>query len=639
MKTVSIIILLSLIAFSCQKELTSEPILSSIPTLTTTAATSITNTTAASGGNISDDGGAPITVRGVCWSTSPNPVPGGSHTTDGTGAGAFASKITGLTAMTVYYVRAYATNSVGTAYGNQISFTSTNTTTALATIITATTTAITMTTATSGGNVANDGGAPVTARGVCWSTAVNPTTALSTKTIDGTGTGIFASAITGLTAATLYHVRAYSTNSMGTSYGGDSVFTTTATTTIPTIATTAITAITSTTATSGGTISTDGGAAVTARGVCWSITANPTVALSTKTTDGTGVGAFISNITNLVRSTIYYIRAYATNSAGTAYGNEIMFQTTAYTVYVVGIDDNGPGGSRQAVLWRNGIPTVLNAGIIGAFANSVFVNGNDVYVAGGEVDPNNTVNTDVKVWKNGVATILGNSLAATATSVFVSGNDVYVTGKQNIPPLTGAGVLWKNGVATVLNNGFLSADPQSVFVDGSNAYVAGYDRDVVISYDAKVWMNGGIGTILAGGNNGNAAAFSVFVSGGNVYVAGYESNGSKNLAMLWKNGVPTVLSSGTYSAYAQSVYVVGSDVYVAGYESRLINNVAILWKNGVATDLSIGTNNAYANSVFVFGNDVFVAGQESSLAKLWKNGIATVLNNGPFANANSVFVK
>ena len=122
MKTFLCVILLALITFSCQKELSPEAILSSIPTVTTTAASSITNTTATSGGNITDDGGAAITVRGICWSTSPNPGLSGNHTTDGTGSGAFASNLTGLTAMTVYYVRAYAANSVGTAYGNEISF-------------------------------------------------------------------------------------------------------------------------------------------------------------------------------------------------------------------------------------------------------------------------------------------------------------------------------------------------------------------------------------------------------------------------------------------------------------------------------------------------------------------------------------
>jgi hypothetical protein len=89
-----------------------------VPTITTTARTSITATTATSGGNITDDGGGSVTGRGVCWSTSQNPTIAGSKTTDGTGTGSFTSSITGLTPSTKYYVRAYATNSAGTGYGN-----------------------------------------------------------------------------------------------------------------------------------------------------------------------------------------------------------------------------------------------------------------------------------------------------------------------------------------------------------------------------------------------------------------------------------------------------------------------------------------------------------------------------------------
>ena len=93
------------------------------------------------------------------------------------------------------------------------------------TVSTTTPSSITQTTASSGGNVTADGGASVTARGVCWSTSSNPTTSNS-KTSDGTGTGTFTSSITGLTASTTYHVRAYATNSVGTSYGSDQQFTT-----------------------------------------------------------------------------------------------------------------------------------------------------------------------------------------------------------------------------------------------------------------------------------------------------------------------------------------------------------------------------------------------------------------------------
>jgi hypothetical protein len=97
---------------------------SGAPTVaSTTAASSITCSTASSGGNISAQGGCSVTARGVCWSTSANPTTANSKTSDGSGTGTFTSSITGLSANTTYYVRAYATNAAGTSYGAQVSFT------------------------------------------------------------------------------------------------------------------------------------------------------------------------------------------------------------------------------------------------------------------------------------------------------------------------------------------------------------------------------------------------------------------------------------------------------------------------------------------------------------------------------------
>jgi len=94
-----------------------------IPVVSTNAATAVTQTTATSGGVISSDGGATVTACGVCWSTNQTPTIADNKTTAGTGAGSFTSAISGLTANTTYYVRAYATNSAGTGYGSAKSFT------------------------------------------------------------------------------------------------------------------------------------------------------------------------------------------------------------------------------------------------------------------------------------------------------------------------------------------------------------------------------------------------------------------------------------------------------------------------------------------------------------------------------------
>ena len=223
---VNIIIITFLLFTSCTKT-NINPLTPAVPViadLITAAATAISGTTAISGGNISSDGGAAISARGVCWNTSTGPTITNNKTTDGTGTGNFASSVTGLTGTTIYYIRAYATNNAGTAYGNEVSFT---TGASLATVITTALSGITQTTATSGGNITNNGGTAITGRGVCWNTSSGPTTANS-KTTDGAGTGIFASTVTGLTAGTIYYVRAYATNSAGTAYGNEIGLTTTA---------------------------------------------------------------------------------------------------------------------------------------------------------------------------------------------------------------------------------------------------------------------------------------------------------------------------------------------------------------------------------------------------------------------------
>jgi hypothetical protein len=218
-QNITLIVLLSIgflsILQSCKKP--------TIPDVVTANVSGITQTSATSGGNVTNDGGAEVTARGVCWSTIQNPTTSSSKTVDGTGSGAFTSNISGLVANANYYIRAYATNSEGTSYGNEVTF-ATNPI-LLATLTTAEVISITTMFAVSGGEITSDGGGTITARGVCWSTTQNPTTTDS-KTTDGSETGSFTSNITGLNAGITYYVRAYATNSAGTVYGNQRSFTT-----------------------------------------------------------------------------------------------------------------------------------------------------------------------------------------------------------------------------------------------------------------------------------------------------------------------------------------------------------------------------------------------------------------------------
>ena len=309
-------------------------------TLTTTIPSAITATSAILGGTITTDGGAPITERGVCWATTTGPTTSNSKLAIGSGTGSFSNTITGLTANTTYYVRAYAINNQGTAYGNELSF-KTSVILSLATLTTNAATNIASTSAIMGGNVTSDGNTAVTERGVVYATTQTPTTA-NTKVAIGTGTGNIIIAVSGLTANTTYYVRAYAINSQGTAYGNEVSFKTVSSViSLPTVTTNAVTEITGSSATCGGNVTSDGGASVTSKGVCWGTSSNPIYGVNTSNYGGTGTGSFSCLLPVLDSDVTYYVRAYATNSIGTAYGNEVSFKTTASgTQTVTDIDGN-----------------------------------------------------------------------------------------------------------------------------------------------------------------------------------------------------------------------------------------------------------------------------------------------------------
>ena len=298
--------------------------LAPIPEVSTNTVSDISYTTATCGGNVIREGMTPVTARGVCWSTSQNPTINDSLTVDSSGLGGFTSFITGLQPNTHYYVRAYATNSVGTVYGTQRSFSTLVGTPVVSTNIIS---SITDSSAVCGGNVTNEAAYAVAARGICWSTSQNPTINDS-FTVDSSGLGSFTSLITGLQSNIRYYVRAYATNNSGTAYGVQRSFITTAKT--PSVTTSVVSNITCIAADCGGTVSSDGISEVTAKGVCWSTSTNPTITDSL-TIDGNDVGSFTSHITGLQPGTHYYVRAYATNNAGTVYGSQRQFTTPAAT--------------------------------------------------------------------------------------------------------------------------------------------------------------------------------------------------------------------------------------------------------------------------------------------------------------------
>lgn len=306
-----------------------------------------------------------------------------------------------------------------------------------------------------------------------------------------------------------------------------------------------------------------------------------------------------------------------TNAAATS------ISVSGNDVYVCGsIDGN-------AVYWKNGNLVTLGDGN----ATSIAVSGNDVYVAGWVRVFSGAESIHACYWKNGNIALLPDnarsdpywdnfpisSKGSSANSIFISGSDVYIAGGEEISrvdlpdpndPFGAPGyisatsaVYWKNGNEIYLIKGpyagSLADEAYSIFVDGQDVYACG-------ALEARYWKNGT--SVYLPGRTAN----SIYVSEGDVYVAGSQPDGQsfqtyfgifyREVAKYWKNGNPVNLSDGTKNAYPTSIAVSGNDVYVAGYEEKTAGDrdfIARYWKNGNPVVLGDVSKYSEASSIFL----------------------------------------
>lgn len=306
-----------LVISSCDKE---EP--KSVPVVQTGTVTDIGSTQSTISGEVLSDGNNEVIERGFLFADSPL-NPSGSKFPAGAGSGIFSKEFKNLQSGRTYYYQAYATNTVGTAFGEELTF---MTDSEIPSISTSPPAIIMATSVLAGGNVTNDGGSTVTARGLVWNTSTNPTVDHN-KTTNGTGLGQFESEITNLTPNTTYYVRAYASNSNGTSYGNEIVVTTL--TGVVGFGALTVDEITENTARLTGVITDIAGTQVIEKGFVWSDEQNPTVQTNKMTVSGGMLNSYSVVISDLKPGVKYFAKAYAINDLGVFYSTEKEFNTLA----------------------------------------------------------------------------------------------------------------------------------------------------------------------------------------------------------------------------------------------------------------------------------------------------------------------
>jgi len=209
--------------------------------------------------------------------------------------------------------------------------------------------------------------------------------------------------------------------------------------------------------------------------------------------------------------------------------------------------------------------------------------------------------------------------------------DVYIAGRID----RSQAVYWKNGEMTYLTDGAQRSYVFSVTASGKDFYFAGGVEDGNGRLIPVYWKNGTAVQLSDGSKQ--AQVYSIAVSGSDVYVGGFESTNGTLRAIIWKNGVGSVLPLQTESTFSTVLDVTlgGSDVYAIGVESKLGNVFAKYWKNGIEVSLGINAAQypyAYLSDIEVSGNDVHIVGHVfnsngTRIPRYWKNGSEIAITN------------
>ena len=534
--------------------------------VTTAEPTDITAISAVVGGTVTTVDGNYVSMQsGICWGLNPNPTFNDNYIEVENGIGNFSVSMDDLNLSTTYYFRAYAVTSNGTMFGEQKSFTTRN---GIPTLTTTVVSNIMGESAIGGGNITDDGGLNITARGICWSLSHNPTI-IDNHSTDGTGVGVFTSGIINLTLNTTYYVRAYGINALGTFYGNELSFTTR--NGIPELTTADVTNIGNWWAVSGGDITDDGGLYITERGICWSTSSNPTTSDS-HSNNGMDTGSYMVRMVILDPNTTYYVRAYAINSAGTTYGEE-----KAFTTSVTWIDGVLPGSfsvsdSLQVHFSQGNLQYIPNASNNWKFSDYQW---NYIGSQGGT---SSNINRDLFAWGTSGYYTGSNCFWPSGTST--NNNDYYVYGSYtyNLYDQTGMADWGYNPIS----NGGNQENQWRTLTFEEWRYVLQYRNTISGIRYAKAQVNGINGVILLPDNwnaniynlnnpNENTSFSSNMLSASQWSIL--EEVGAVFLPAAGYRHGTTVFEVGSQGAYWSSSSCGNGFVYSVGFDTTIGPNV------------------------------------------------------------------
>lgn len=342
----------------------------------------------------------------------------------------------------------------------------------------------------------------------------------------------------------------------------------------------------------------------------------------------------INNFETTVNSTgLYKVTAEITTKCGEKVTYNASFSYSAPVSLVKDIYIGGCIGN-QAAYWKNGVPTIISNNPSVIYDIKVF--GNDVFAVGKESI--NGSASKATFWKNGIRITLSNSnFGSDANSLAIQGSDVYVSGSEYDGSKYVA-KYWKNNQGINLLSGNNSGGTSGIAVDANNFYIIGAISDNSTN-TAKFWKNG---IVVAMFNPSiNTVVKSIFTLGTDIYISGFQGN--KNT--YWKNGISSIVSNDFTNSNNNRIFVYGDDIYVLGDGY----NGPTYWKNGIANVLPTVSKNIITTSLHVVNNDVYVianqvkasftgtlTGWDESTPIFWKNGIPSILSSTPSSGAYSI---